>query len=220
MAGIIKAGRNAQVGRSVRAQTFNLDDMSNRADAYLDGVRRHAAQIVSDAQSNVDSLRDQAMSEGQQAARAAAEESLRAYIDQRLSSMIPALEQAFESIQQAKQSWLKQWEEQAVHLAIEIAARVIRRELKHAPEIPVELVREALELAAGNDRVTVRLNPQDHELLNDRVEQVAQQFGTFATVTIVADSDICAGGCRVDTEFGSIDQQFEAQLARIEEELV
>jgi len=35
----------------------------------------------------------------------------------------------------------------------------------------------------------------------------------------VADPDITPGGCRVDTQFGSIDQQLETQLARIEEEL-
>jgi flagellar assembly protein FliH len=39
-------------------------------------------------------------------------------------------------------------------------------------------------------------------------------------VRIVADESITAGGCRVDTEFGSLDQQLEAQLARITEELL
>ena len=36
---------------------------------------------------------------------------------------------------------------------------------------------------------------------------------------IVADPEITTGGCRVETQFGMIDQQFEAKLERIEEEL-
>ena len=36
---------------------------------------------------------------------------------------------------------------------------------------------------------------------------------------IVADATVSPGGCRVETRFGSIDQTFEAQLARVEEEL-
>ncbi len=36
---------------------------------------------------------------------------------------------------------------------------------------------------------------------------------------IVADASVSPGGCRVETRFGSIDQTFEAQLARVEEEL-
>jgi flagellar biosynthesis/type III secretory pathway protein FliH len=36
---------------------------------------------------------------------------------------------------------------------------------------------------------------------------------------LVSDATVTAGGCRVETRFGTIDQQFEAQLARVEEEL-
>ena len=36
---------------------------------------------------------------------------------------------------------------------------------------------------------------------------------------VVADATIERGGCRVETRFGTIDQQFESQLKRIEEEL-
>ena len=36
---------------------------------------------------------------------------------------------------------------------------------------------------------------------------------------ITADATISRGGCRVETRFGTIDQQFESQLKRIEEEL-
>ncbi|MFQ5550985.1 MAG: FliH/SctL family protein [Gemmatimonadales bacterium] len=42
---------------------------------------------------------------------------------------------------------------------------------------------------------------------------------TSGAIDIVADSAVSPGGCFVETEFGNIDQQFETQLARIEEEL-
>ena len=35
---------------------------------------------------------------------------------------------------------------------------------------------------------------------------------------IVADASVSPGGCRVETRFGTVDQTFEAQLARVEEE--
>ena len=37
--------------------------------------------------------------------------------------------------------------------------------------------------------------------------------------SIVADPDVSPGGCRVVTEFGVIDETYEAQLDRIAEEL-
>ena len=47
-------------------------------------------------------------------------------------------------------------------MAAAIARRVIRRELTRQPEIPLALVREALELAAGSAQVRIHLNPADH----------------------------------------------------------
>jgi flagellar assembly protein FliH len=96
---------------------------------------------------------------------------------------------------------------------------VIRREVKHAPEITLDLVSEALELAAGSAEVQLRMHPDDLAALGRRVDEIAAKLHRLGAVSVVADGAISRGGCRVDTRFGSIDQQFEAQLARIELEL-
>ena len=80
-------------------------------------------------------------------------------------------------------------------------------------------MREALELAAGEDHLRLHLNPADHETLGPRVTLLIKELSGLATPEVVADPAITRGGCRVETRFGVIDQQFEAQLARIEEEL-
>jgi flagellar biosynthesis/type III secretory pathway protein FliH len=52
------------------------------------------------------------------------------------------------------------------------------------------------------------------------MQAVVRELAPLAQTELVADPQISAGGCRVETRFGVIDQQFESQLARIEEELV
>ena len=86
--------------------------------------------------------------------------------------------------------------------------------------ITVTLVREALELAAGSPSVKLRLSPQDHESLGSQIKKLTEQFSRLAPIEITADSEIEPAGCIVETRFGRIDQQFEAQLQRIEEELI
>jgi flagellar biosynthesis/type III secretory pathway protein FliH len=56
--------------------------------------------------------------------------------------------------------------------------------------------------------------------LGDQAQRLAAGLSRLGKVDIVADSAIVKGGCRVDTRFGSIDQQYHAQLARIEQELI
>jgi flagellar assembly protein FliH len=100
-----------------------------------------------------------------------------------------------------------------------MAERILRQSLPKTPDVTLTLVREALELAAGGARIKLHLNPQDHDALKPQLEQLAGELADLGPTHIVADPQVTHGGCRVETEFGTIDQQFEAQLARIEEEL-
>jgi flagellar assembly protein FliH len=81
------------------------------------------------------------------------------------------------------------------------------------------LIREALQLASGRGSVRLLLNPNDHRALGGQVHLLVEEMAGLGETQIVADAAISPGGCRVETRFGSIDQTFEAQLARIEEEL-
>jgi flagellar assembly protein FliH len=81
------------------------------------------------------------------------------------------------------------------------------------------LVREALELASGSSQVRVYMNPADHAALRTQVQTLVKELSPLAPAELLADPQITSGGCRVDTQFGSIDQQLEVQLARIEAEL-
>jgi flagellar biosynthesis/type III secretory pathway protein FliH len=136
-----------------------------------------------------------------------------------LTTLRPALQRAVQEIRDAKQSWLQHWEKGAIHLAAAIAARLIRRELSRDPQITIALVREALELAAGSAQLKIRLNPADHANLHGQIQLVARELAPLAETELIADPQVAPGGCRVETRFGVIDQQFESQLARIEEEL-
>ena len=194
---------------------FNFDDMATQAKKYLDQVRAEAGKIVVQAKQDAIAVRAQAQAEGRKAAMAEVEQ----VIQRQLATVIPALRQAILDIQQAKQAWLAQWETTAIHLAAEIAKRLIRGELTRQPEIPKTLIREALELAAGSGAVRLLLNPDDHRALGGQVQSLVKEMAGLAETQIEADASISPGGCRLETRFGSIDQTFEAQLARVEEEL-
>ena len=212
MATIIRATDHQQAASGV---AFNFDDMSAQAQRYLDGMRGEAMKIIKQAHEEANAIRKQAEQEGQRAAMASVEQ----VVEKKLTAVLPALHQAVDEIRQAKQTWLSHWEACGVRVAAAIAQRVIRRELTQQPEIPVALVREALELASGSSELQIRLNPADHAALGGRVESIVREMAGLGETRVIADPEITTGGCRIDTRFGSIDQQIESQLARIEEEL-
>jgi flagellar assembly protein FliH len=200
---------------AIASVAFNFDDMAGQAQKCLEQIRLDAAKIVVKAQQEAAAVRTQAQAQGRQAALAEVDQM----IQKQLAAVIPALRQAILDIHQAKQAWLAQWETVGIHLAAEIAKRLVRRELSQQPEIPLTLIREALQLASGSGSVRLLLNPNDHRALGGQVHLLVEEMAGLGETQIVADAAISPGGCRVETRFGSIDQTFEAQLARIEEEL-
>ncbi len=199
--------------------SYVLDDMSERASAALERIKQQAAKLVQDAQQQAEQIRQQAVEDGKQEAVREAERIVRADWERQTATALPALEQAVQAIEVAREAWIKQWNDTAIDLAAAIAQRVIRRELLQQPEIPLELVREALELASGANVVHLHMHPADISALGDRVFELIKRFESVGSAEVSPDDSIERGGCRVRTEFGVIDQTIETQLARIKEEL-
>ena len=208
-----------QAGCAVRRESFSFADMEGRASEYLETVRQEAAKIVHEAHRDAEKLRKQAEVAGRKAAESAIERILDEKVAKRMETVLPALEQVVVQLNDAKGELLRQWERSAMHVITAISARVIRRELTRAPAIALDLVAEALRLATGTTDVTLRVNPTDYEHMGSQIEQLAKALCGLAPSHIVADPAISAGGCRIETKFGVIDQQLEAQLRRIEQDL-
>ena len=221
MSTIIKAA-SAELqnsGRPIQHVAFDFGDMAEEASRYVERVRAQAARIIQAAEAEAEKVRQRAEEEGRRAALATVERVLEQRVAEMTERLGPALQQSVESLHAAQQDWFNHWQQQAVRLAIAIAERVIRRELAQRPEISLPLIREALELAAGSAEITLLLHPDDHKSLGGQAKQMVTAMASLGQVQIVADAAIAPGGCRVSTRFGSIDQQIEAQLQRIEQEL-
>lgn len=221
MSTIIKAtdSREHVSGKIVQHVAFDFGDMADQAHQYLEQVRKRAAGIIEQAQHKARDVIRQAEQQGRESGLKSVEALVDEQVAQHVASLAPALQEILQGIHEAKQDWMNHWHKSVVHLACSIAARVLRSEVARRPEITLALVREALELSAGSPDIVVRMNPDDYRVLGDQARTLADQFGELAPARVVADPSISRGGCRVETRFGAVDQQFEAQLARIEAEL-
>jgi len=218
MATVIKSGERL-VGPASKLSAFNFDDMADRANGYLQDVRREADRILEQARQEAELIHQRAREEGTQQAVDVATDRARADLGEQLQNALPAVQRLVDELKQCRQQWIGQWENNVVHLAAKIAARMMRREAVENPDITLGLIRESLELAAGSGEITLHLNPADHETLSPQLELLEAELEKLAPIQIVSDGKVTCGGCRVETKFGTIDQQIEAQVARIEEEL-
>lgn len=206
-------------GRAVRPVAFSFSDMRGQASDYLETVRQEAAKIVQQGHRDAERIRRQAETAGRKAAEAAAERVLEQRVAERMEALVPALERVVHEIDQQKGEILSRWQRTALSVIIAIAERVVRRELSQKPEIALDLIAEALQLATGAADITLHVSPNDYENMRPQIERLSATVARLAPSQIVADPAVSVGGCRVETRFGVIDQQIESQLRRIEVEL-
>ncbi len=223
MGSVIKAGQIPSDEHARSDTRFHLQDVARQARGCMDDIRRQAEQqaeqIVTKAKDEAEQIRQQAIEQGHKAAIQTAEETSRAQLQENLKTLLPAINSIAEEMQNQRLGWTRQWENNVVHLATKIAERVIRRELKDDINIPLELIRDAIQMASTHEKLQHRLSPEDLEALGEEIGQIILEIGRLDLVEPIADPTLSRGGCLLTTVYGSIDQRIESQLARIEEEL-
>lgn len=217
MAAIIKAAEQHQTGVIPPLQAYHFDDVGS---VYLSRVRSEAARLITEAKTQAAQIKAQAKKEGQQAAIDEVQKAFKDRLDQQLASTLSALGEAAKQISQSRQAWQQHWQQNAVALAAGMAKRICRQELTKQPEISAKWIQEALALAAGNGSIVLRLHPEDAKTFAAQVDAIKSRLAGIGQVQVTSDASISRGGCRVETDFGSLDQQLETQLDRLSQELL
>jgi flagellar biosynthesis/type III secretory pathway protein FliH len=106
---------------------------------------------------------------------------------------------------------VRQAERDMIQLALAIARRVALREVSLDRELLVAMARVALDRLAEASRVTIRVHPADFDALS------AARHGDLAGehIDIVADSRIGRGGCRLESECGTVEASVDAQIREL-----
>jgi flagellar assembly protein FliH len=125
--------------------------------------------------------------------------------------MLRRLTETLDELTSLRAQMIHQTEHQMVQLALAVARRVVHREISLDRDLLVAMARVALDRLGESAQVTVRLSPEDFEAT--AASRAAQWTGT--TVTVVADSRVSRGGCRVESDLGVMDAGADAQIQEI-----
>jgi flagellar assembly protein FliH len=211
---------------------FNIEDLRRQCDEYIAQARKCGEELISQAAARADELRrrafEQGLREGQQAGYDAAQDVIESRARElaaeltrkQLETVLPALDHVVEILGEERERWLTDWETAAIRLSAVMAEKLFRRELSQRPETVVDMIREALQLAAGSPQITLRLNPLDLDQLNANGNDIIERLSRVGETALTPDESVSRGGCLIETRQGIIDARIETQLARIVDELL
>ena len=224
MATIIRkdSPRKRPSGRATQPVSFSFSDMRGQANDYLGTVRAEAAKIVQQAHQQAEQIRRQAEVAGRKAAEAAVERISMRKLASGWRRCCQRWNTLLREINDLKGTLLVEWESSALKVATAIAERIIRREVSQDPQISLDT--DSRHAAAGrrdaprSSCTSTRPTTRTWERKLQRL--AASRWRSSRRARLSPMRRIAAGGCRVETKFGEIDQQIESQLRRIEEELI
>jgi flagellar assembly protein FliH len=194
---VISRVLRGEAGRTARAETFDP---------------RVATPAVHEKTPLVDPLaaeRAAAYQEGYQAALAEAAVSDEATEAAQASRVFDALIGAAASARSQREAALAQAEHEAVELAFELAEALLGREVSLSPSLSIEAVKRALALVPHGEDLVVRLHPEDVV-----TPEELQALVIDASVKVVVDPEVEAGGCVVEAGPCRIDAQIGPAMTR------
>ena len=173
--------------------------------------RRQADDILKDAREKADRMEREAYEKGfAQGEKDGVELGQRKAV-----KVIENIERLLVEISTVKEEILRQYEREILEIVFAIAQKVIHRQIQSDDKVIEGSVLEVMKLAVEKSRITLRVNPEDLEYIEELRPKLFSTFKELKALTVTGDDSITRGGCFLETPYGDVDARVETQLERI-----
>lgn len=221
MASVIKQGALPEELKAPDA--FNVQDVRQQADEYFAEMQAKASELIRQAESEAEAIRETAKQQGLKDAESEVEKKVNAQAhqlsDARCKTAIQTCERTVSSLSDSTTEWLEVWRKQTVTLATKMAERVVRREMQDNTEVLSAWLEEAIVATRDMRDLRVLVHPDDFAVAGRFLTQLAKTVPQAASAEVLPDPEVEIGGCIVRNSDGQIDQQLTTQLDRLIEQL-
>lgn len=145
---------------------------------------------------------------GKEEGAKAAFEASKKELDQKISEFSSLIEE----IRSLRTQILKIQEKELIDLVFQIGKKIALKDLSEDSSVVKELLESILEECEKDEDVKIFLSPSDHEFISSQIEAHTFEFPDLSKLKLVVDDKMTNGGCRVMTEYGSVDSQVEQRV--------
>lgn len=183
--------------------------------AGVGALARSAADVLADAEAEADRIREAARSEGFASGHAAGLEQARVELEPAARALASALQEAMAQGDRLA----AQLEREAVELVMVVAEKVVAGAVHERPERVLDVVTGALRGLVERRRLTILVNPEDADLVRDRIDAITAELGGVEHCEVQAERRVSRGGALLRTPDGELDVRLDAKLRRAAEVL-
>lgn len=187
------------------AQQTGVADVESQS--HKDLVEKEVLERLKEVQEN---SYQEAFSLGKEEGSKAAFESVKSDLEGKLQE----LSQLVEEIRTLKDQVLKSQEKELIELTYQIGKKIALKELAEDSSVVKNLLESILEDCEKNEEIKIFLSQENFEFISKQMQEGLLKFQNPEKVKLMVEEQMRNGGCRVQTEYGSIDSQVEQRVER------
>ena len=120
-----------------------------------------------------------------------------------------------ESLLKIKMELATQNERHLIQLAFHMAHRLAAYEVSVNPDATVAILRQAIEMAQSEEKVTVQINPEQLLALENFAAKTGREMEFLKKVKFEPDPAVREGGCIVVSNYGEVDSRIETRVEKL-----
>lgn len=167
----------------------------------LDQAKNEAEKLLAEARIKAQEIFIQAKKEGYQAGYQEGLGKAAREATEIRQSAFDLLDQA----QKIKQVTIKSLEKEIVNLSCEIAEKIICSQLTLAPEVVLQIAKEAINLLLDKEQVSLLVNPAEKEVFLAHREEILKNLPAGTKLNILTETNIKPGGLKIRTSQEELD---------------
>lgn len=134
--------------------------------------------------------------------------------ERNLLNIFNSLQSATVNLHATREKVLRESEDVMLKLVMMISRKIILREARMDSTILQNIIKTALADIAEKDEIVISLNPDDYGMVTSRKDFFPKELMT-ERMRLKPDPALHQGSCKVSTEMGTIDADFDSQLEEI-----
>lgn len=179
-------------------------------------AEKKAADIISKAEQTEAATQKKAFTEGFETGREAGYKEGKAEV----TRLIERLHTMIERTMDKRQQILSETEQQIVDLVLLMTRKVVKVISENQRNVVSSNIIHALRKVKGRADVILRVNLADVGLTTEHTKDFLAAAENIKNITVVEDLSVDAGGCIIETDFGSVDARIASQLHELEQRIL
>lgn len=133
----------------------------------------------------------------------------------RINEEIQSLKLMMQEIESIRLGLLKENKSHILNLCLYISERLLMKEIETKPDYILSVIGKAIEMAHGEEELTLRLSPEDFDFITEHDSEALENFGFTKKTKFEKDQSVDRGGLILDTNYGVIDATTQQRLDKL-----